>query len=270
MKVDHSLLFDTHVHLDRLAPEQAVEEALTAAGRAGVGTWLVPGVRRQHWHRLLDLAQKSRILAAPGLHPMMAGQWDDSAAAELAALLQRPECVAVGEIGLDGLLDVPRPVQERALRGQLRLAVAAGRPVLIHCRRAWGELLAILYQEEAGRVGGILHGFGGSLQIAREALRLGFGIAFGGPLTWPNARKRVDVLRGLPAEAIVLETDAPDLPPHPRRGEANRPEWLALIAAKVADIRGWTLPETARITTMNARRFLRLKHAEPDSGVQSG
>ncbi|WP_148897200.1 TatD family hydrolase [Geothermobacter ehrlichii] len=259
MKADQSQLFDTHVHLDRLGPDQDSATALAEAGRAGVGAWLVPGVRRQHWPDLLSLAGAPRIWAAPGLHPMMAGQWGAAAEVELAELLQRPECVAVGEIGLDGLLDVPFQLQEPAFRGQLRLAVAAGKPVLIHCRRAWGELLAILRQEQAGRVGGILHGFGGSPRIASEALELGFVIAFGGPLTYPNARKRVEVLRTLPVEAIVLETDAPDLPPHPHRKEPNRPEWLPLIARRVAEIRGWSLAETARITTANARRVLNLQ-----------
>ncbi|PNU19098.1 TatD family deoxyribonuclease [Geothermobacter hydrogeniphilus] len=253
-----SQLFDSHCHLDRLAPEATAGAALSAARRAGVGGWLLPGVRRRHWPDLLAIAAAdAAVRAAPGLHPMMAAQWDDSAATELTGLLRKPECAAVGEIGLDGMIDVPRRLQEKAFYEQLQLAVAAGKPVLIHCRRAWGEVLAILRRERAERVGGILHGFGGSPQIAREAVDLGFVIAFGGPLTWPNARKRVEVLRALPEDAIVLESDAPDLPPHPHRGEPNRPEWLPLIAAKVAEIRGWDSEETARITTENTRRILR-------------
>jgi len=252
-------LFDTHVHLDRLGSHQDWHLALQAAGQAGVGEWLVPGVRRQHWQVILDLAtHHAGIWAAPGLHPMMADQWDGSAGAELEGLLDRAACVAVGEIGLDGLIEVPMTAQEEAFVGQLRLAVEVGKPVLIHCRRAWGRVLEVLRREDAGKIGGILHGFGGSPEIARQALTLNFVIAFGGPLTYPNARKRIEVLRGLPDEAIVIETDAPDLPPHPHRGGENRPEWLPLIAARVAEVRGWSLEKTARITCENARRVLSL------------
>ncbi len=189
---------------------------------------------------------------------MMAAQWDTTAELELGELLQGPECLAVGEIGLDGLLEVPRELQEQAFRGQLRLAIEIGKPVLVHCRRAWGQVVDILRQEQAGRVGGILHGFGGSLEIARQALPLGFVVAFGGPLTYTNARRNIEVLQGLPAETMVIETDAPDLPPHPHRKEQNRPEWLSLIAARVAELKGWSLEETARVTTENARRVLHL------------
>lgn len=233
------------------------DEALEQATAVGVGAWLIPGVGREGWPLLTALAGKdSRVLAAPGLHPMMAAQWDRSAASGLADLLTRPQCVAVGEIGLDGLIDVDMAQQEAAFVGQLRLAIETGRPVIIHCRKAWGRLLDILRAEQAQRVGGILHAFGSSLEIARQAVALNFAIGFGGPLTWPNANKRIAVLKGLPAEAIVIETDAPDLPPHPHRGKVNRPEWLPLVAQKVAQLRNWSPEETARITSANARRVL--------------
>lgn len=239
-----------------MAPDEALEHATAA----GVGNWLIPGVDRDGWPVLTALAGKDpRVLAAPGLHPMMAPQWDGTAASGLADLLTGPRCVAVGEIGLDGLIDVDMAQQESAFVGQLRLAIETGRPVIIHCRKAWGRLLEILRAEQAQRVGGILHAFGSSLEVARQAVALNFAIGFGGPLTWPNANKRIEVLKGLPAEAIVIETDAPDLPPHPHRGQENRPEWLALIAAKVAEIRGWSPEVTARITSENARRVLKLQ-----------
>lgn len=230
------------------------------ARRAGVGSFVVPGVQRDRWSRLLLLARTypDLVMAAPGLHPQAARQWDREAGRELEGLLAEGSPVAVGEIGLDGLLDIPREIQEEAFRGQLRIAVAAGLPVLIHCRKGVERLLQILREEGGGRVGGIFHAFSGSPETARQAIGMGFGISFGGTVTYPEARRPPEVLRSVPPEWIVLETDAPDIPPHPHRGEDNRPAWLPHVAEKVAEIRGWSFEETAAITTENARRVLRI------------
>ncbi len=259
-------LFDTHVHLDCAPLSLNLKQEVGHARQAGVEYFLVPGVRRPDWPALLALVELlPEALAAPGLHPLAAHQWDAGAAAELATCLQDPKAAAVGEIGLDGLLSSPGlEVQEWAFRGQLRLAIEAGLPVLIHCRKAVGRLLQILREEGGQRVGGIFHSFSGSPESALAAIEMGFAIGFGGPLTYPNARRAPEVLREVPPEWVVLETDAPDLPPHPHRGSPNRPAYLALIAARVAEIRGWSLEETARITSTNARRVLKLK----DSGVR--
>jgi len=254
--------FDSHVHLDCLGAELPWREAVSAARRKGVAGWLVPGVRPADWPGLMLLVrQVPGAWAAPGVHPLAAGQWDRSAAQQLERLLDEDDVVAVGEIGLDGLLDVPMDVQVRAFVEQLELAVAADKPVVIHCRRAWGETLGLLKRHAVQRVGGVLHAFGSSLEIALQAVEIGFVIGFGGPLTYPGARRRVEVLQGLPAEAIVIETDAPDLPPHPHRQTANRPEWLPLIGAEVSRQRGWAMDEAARLTTDNIARVLGLDGA---------
>jgi len=195
---------------------------------------------------------------------MAAGQWSEATLSELDVLLAEPRVVAVGEIGLDGQLEIPLEVQENVFREQLSLAVAHRKPVMIHCRRAWGRVLEILRDSGAEQVGGILHAFGASLDIALQGWDLGFCCSFGGPLTYPNARKRIEVLQGLPAEAIVLETDAPDLPPHFHRGKENRPEWLPLIGKRVAELRGWGLEETARVTTENVQRILRIEGVDKE------
>ncbi|WP_429886066.1 TatD family hydrolase [Geoalkalibacter halelectricus] len=254
-----SLLFDTHVHLDCPPLATHLDTEVEAARAQGVGGFVVPGVSAASWPQLLEtVARIPEAWAAPGVHPQRAWEWNEESAAHLAALLDHPRVVAVGEIGLDGLLPAPGiAIQERALRAQLRLARAAGLPVLIHCRKAVGRLLAILREEQAQTVGGILHAFSGSIESARQAVELGFAIGFGGPLTYANARRAPEVLSALPAEWIVLETDAPDLAPHPHRGQDNRPAWLPLIAAEVARIRNWSPEETARITTENAHRILK-------------
>lgn len=260
MEHEEPILFDTHVHLDALLPARRLAGEVRQARRAGVGRFLVPGVRREGWPDLMAAVRSvPGALAAPGLHPQAAHLWNEEAAAGLRELLGAPESAAVGEIGLDGLLAGPSPqVQERAFREQLRLAIEARLPVLIHCRRATARLMAILRQEGAQRVGGILHAFSGSPETALEGISLGFAIGFGGALTYPGARRAPEVLARIPAEWVVLETDAPDLAPHPHRGEANRPCWLPLVARRAAEIRGWSGRETAGITTSNARRVLHL------------
>lgn len=256
-------LFDTHVHLDAPPLRGNLEEEVRRAREVQVRRFVVPGVWRQGWPALMESARSvAGAMAAPGLHPLAAGEWNDEAAVQLSVLLSDPLSVAVGEIGLDALVRAPSPEgQERAFRGQLRLAIEAGLPVLIHCRRATGRLLEILREEKAQRVGGIFHAFSGSLETALEGVKLGFALGFGGPLTYPNARRLLEVLGRVPQEAVVLETDAPDLSPHPLRGESNRPVNLPLIARKVAEVRGWSEEETARITTANAERVLRLTDA---------
>lgn len=253
--------FDTHVHLDCLATEGDPSSAVAAARSVGVTTLLIPGITPTGWTAMLAFAKTlPGVLVAPGVHPLAAAEWNRATARDLERLLAERPVVAVGEIGLDALLDVPQAIQEQALREQLALAVAAGKPLLLHCRRASERLLRLLDEAGAQRVGGIWHAFSGSFETAQEALRRNFAIAFGGPLTWPGARRAPEVLRRLPEEWIVLETDAPDLAPHPHRGAENRPEWLPLIGAAVAAQRGWTLAQTAAITTANARRVLRLEH----------
>jgi TatD DNase family protein len=253
-------LFDTHVHLDLLPGGCDLAAEVALAERQGVRRFLIPGVSSEGWSHLAAIAARvTGGLMAPGLHPQAAQLWNDATAERLRALLAEENAVAIGEIGLDGQLDFPPPaVQEEAFRGQLRLARDTGLPVVLHCRKATGRLLEILREEGAGERGGIWHGFSGSLETAWAAIELGFALAFGGPLTWPGARRAPEVLKELPAEWIVLESDAPDLPPHPHRGEPNRPAYLGLVAERVAALRGWSLEETARITTTNACRVLGL------------
>jgi TatD DNase family protein len=251
-------LIDTHVHLDLLGTAEDAAVLAEAARGAGVAGFLVPGVESRHWPRLLAVVRGiAGARAAPGLHPGAATTWSPRSRERLEALLADPVVVAIGEIGLDKTPGMPAmDAQERAFREQLEMAVAAGRPVSIHCRRATGRLLELLHQAEVARVGGIWHSFSGSLETARTLHRLGMAVGIGGAVTYPNARRLREVVRGLPADGFVLETDAPDLSPHPHRGRPNRPEWLGLIAEKVAEVRGWTLEETARVTSRTACRVL--------------
>jgi TatD DNase family protein len=260
MKGPAPLLFDTHVHLDASSLAEELEEEVRRARRAGVGHFVVPGVDRAGWQRVLGVAQTvDGAWAAPGLHPLAAEEWCPECERELQRLLIEPKVVAIGEIGLDTLLPSPSlNVQEQAFRAQLRLAIEAGRPVLIHCRQATGRLLDILREEGAEQVGGVFHAYSGSLETALQGIRLGFAIGVGGTVTYPNARRLPEIVQKVPKEWLVLETDAPDLAPHPHRSEVNRPAWLSLVARRVDELRGWSEAETARITTENAKRILKI------------
>ncbi|MHB1398024.1 MAG: TatD family hydrolase [Trichloromonadaceae bacterium] len=263
MNLESELYFDTHAHLDLPPLSQNLDAELRLARQQGVQGWLLPGVRRCGWTGLLACAGRHPGLwAAPGLHPMAVADWSPAACAELESMLSDEKVLAVGEIGLDACPGLPAAeVQEAALRGQIRLALAARRPLLIHCRRAFGRLLEILRQENAARVGGIFHGFSGSLEVAQDAIRLNFAIGLGGVLTRPGARRLPQLAAALPAEWLVLETDASDLSPDPVRGQVNRPAYLPYVAKALANLRGWDLQETGRLTTANARRVLGLSAA---------
>lgn len=254
------MLVDTHIHLDTLA---GLPQALDAAHARGIGTWVVPGVTPQHWPRLMaTVAATPGAWAAPGVHPQAAAQWRPELAGALQRLAAAPQSAAIGEVGLDGQTGPAMTIQEAVFRQMIGIARDTGRPLLLHSRRATGRLLELLRAERAFEVGGIAHAFSGSLDTAKTLIDLGFALGIGGVATFPDARRLAAVVGTVPAEWLVLETDAPDLSPHPHRGEENRPEWLTLVAARVAELRNWTLEETARITGDNARRVLRLPNAE--------
>ncbi len=242
-------LIDTHIHLD--APELSGEgfKLLPAARQSGIQKFVIPGVRVAGWGAMVKYAENnSGVYLAPGLHPAYADQWNDVAASQLERLAREPKVVAIGEIGLDGVVDPSRGQQEIALRGQLQIALNAGLPVLLHAREATGALLTILRELKIGkRVGGIWHGFSASLPVAEELVLLGFKIGVGPILLRDGARKLPAAVKALPLSALVLETDLPDM--------TERPETLVEIAEKVAELREISLDEVARVTTENARQL---------------
>jgi len=251
-------LFDTHIHLDRL-PRDGLGAELGRARSLGISSFLVPGITLSGWDDLTALAkQHAGLFLAPGLHPLAAESWSPEAAERLQQLLSQPAVVAIGEIGLDDKIPVPMAQQEIVFRAQLRIAVAAGLPLLLHCRGPLARCLQIFQEEQGPGVGGILHAFSGSLDLAKIALRHNLLLGFSGGITRPEARRAPEVLRALPATTFVLESDAPDQSPEPHRHERNRPVWLTLIATRCAELRHCSEAEVAAQTTANARRLLRL------------
>jgi len=247
------MLFDSHCHLDdpRLRPRLA--RLLADADAAGIGGFLVPGVAPGGWADVLAVAAaSSRIFPAVGLHPMHAALFGCELLSELRGF--SAGVVAIGEIGLDYVLSSPsRDLQQSACRAQLTLAREADIPVLIHCRKAFADLLAMLKEPGIRGIRGVVHAFSGSAEVAAECLGLGLYLSFGGAVTYANARRPLAALAAVPPERLLLETDAPDLAPEPCRGAVNVPANLALTAVRVAELKGLTLEELAKVTNGNAR-----------------
>ena len=254
-------MIDTHCHLDLEPLILQLPQMLHEAISAGVIGFVVPGVHPSGWQRMSALASEyPQILPAFGIHPMHAASADDRTLAQLAEWA--PQGVAVGEIGLDPAYTAPLDIQETAFREQLRLALKLGLPVLVHCRQAFQRTLRIMLEERADQVGGIMHAFSGSPEMAREFVRLGFTIAISGTVTWANAVKPLRLASEMALEHLVLETDAPDMTPQPYRGRFNRPAWMLETAVKVAKLRGVPLETVAAATSANATRVLRLPFNE--------
>ena len=250
-------LIDSHCHLDLEPLRAGLPQILQEAGAAGVTGFVVPGVHPDGWPGISAVAAENpEIFPAYGIHPMHAGCVNDQALGRLLELSARG--VAIGETGLDPAYTALLELQERAFREQLRVAVACGLPVLVHCRRTFQRVETILREERADRVGGIMHAFSGSVEMAREFIRLGFAISISGTVTWNNAVKPLRLARELPLEHLVLETDAPDMTPQRYRGAFNRPAWITETALRVAEIRKISPEDVARVTSDNARRILRL------------
>jgi len=247
---------DTHIHLDQLAEPSLL---LKEAEKVGVGAWVVPAIAPQQWPGVMAAAAlHERVYVAPGIHPQAAGQFQKSHLDELRQLLTRDKAVAIGEVGLDRQVEVPWQKQEELFIEMIRLAREMDKPLLIHARRSTERILELLHKEGGHRAGGIFHAFSGSLETAQRIIDKGFLLGVGGVITLQSARRLPEVVRTVPAEALVLETDAPDMTPEPHRGQPNRPAYLDLIARQVAALRGWSLAETAQRTTANACRALRL------------
>jgi len=252
------MFFDSHCHLDhpRLLPR--LPALFAAAEAAGVTRFLVPAVAPGGWQGIADLSRTfPQVAPAFGVHPMHADLLTPALLSELGKLSR--QATAIGEIGLDYTLTTPRELQKSVFRTQLALAVEKGLPVLIHCRRAFADLLAILEEETVERVGGVMHAFSGSPETARDCVRLGMHVSLAGSVTYQNALRPVAVAASVPLARLLLETDAPFLAPEPNRGEVNLPAYLLATAARVAAIRGLPLEELARATTENALRLFRLE-----------
>ena len=248
-------LIDTHCHLDLEPISSHLVGVVSRAHQAGVTQFVVPGVHPDNWSRMAVLPEQHEgIFLAFGIHPMHAATADDNNLSQLAE--RASSCVAIGEIGLDPAYTVSLERQERAFRDQLCLSVSLGLPVLVHCRQAFQRTLRILQEEHAHQVGGIMHAFSGSPEMAREFIRIGFAISISGVVTRDTAVRPLRLVRELPLESLVLETDAPDLTPQRYQGQSNEPAYMMETLRAVAKIKGIEPVAVAHCSRTISRKIL--------------
>ncbi|CAG0998444.1 putative metal-dependent hydrolase YjjV [Methylophilaceae bacterium] len=247
------MLIDTHCHLDAAEFDPDRQAVAQSALQQGVGMIVVPAVHRGNFEHVQGLAgEYAHCACALGIHPLYVQDAQPQDLDVLKSLLESGQAVAVGEIGLDFFVEgYDRERQEYFFIEQLKLAKALDLPVILHVRRSIDIILKHLRKFKPR--GGIAHAFNGSAQQANEFIKLGFKLGFGGAMTYPRALRIRQLAHDLPLEAIVLETDAPDIPPewvgsHGR----NSPGQLAGIARVFAEIRGLDVRQVAEITTNNA------------------
>ncbi|HYL11087.1 MAG TPA: TatD family hydrolase [Candidatus Acidoferrales bacterium] len=256
-------LVDSHAHIDFPQFDSDRMEMLERARAAGVTTLLAVGTGPgpEKLDAALPFAeQHDWIYASVGIHPHEAKEVTPAHYDELARLAQHPRVIAWGEIGLDYHYDFsPREVQQKVFRAQLALAARAKLPVIIHCREAWPDCLAVLKDDwRSTGLGGILHCFSGTLEEARKGLEMDFLVSFAGNSTYPKAQNLREVAREIPLGRLLIETDAPYLAPQAHRGKRNEPAYVAEVARTLAGVRNLAPDELAAATAENFRRLFGL------------
>lgn len=253
------VLIDSHCHLDMEAFDDDRSEVVKRAEEAGIKYLINAGSDRHGNIRCLELSREyPNLYPAVGIHPHDAKTLDEPLFKELKKWAKGPKVVAVGEIGLDyHYLHSPKGVQIEAFKQQVGLARGLALPLIVHSREAKNDTLRVLREEAAG-IPGVLHCFSGDMDMAKKAMELGFHISIAGPVTFKNAAGMREVARFIPDEFLLIETDAPYLSPVPLRGKRNEPSFLKHTAEVVAEIRGVSLSDLARITTHNAMRLFKI------------
>lgn len=251
-------MIDSHVHLNHPDFKEDFDAVLERAREAGVSHMVNIGFDMASSRETVALAERYPfIYGAVGVHPHDAKTYDDVVERELETLLDHPRVIAVGEIGLDFYRDLtPRDAQRDVFRSQLRLAARRDMPIIIHCRDAFSDIITLLRQE-SDTYTGIFHAFTGDAGMAQEVLDLGFHIGIGGVVTFRNSNL-AEVVTGLPAESIVLETDCPYLTPVPYRGKRNEPSYLKYVVDKISDARRQPAADIMAETDRNFARAMRL------------
>jgi TatD DNase family protein len=250
------MFIDSHCHID--FPDLAVreDELLSNMRAQKVSHALCVSVNIEQWPRVTGMASRhDNVFASLGVHPDYEDVTEPDVA-QLVKLSDHPRVVAIGETGLDYFrLTGDLEWQRERFRTHIRAARECGKPLIVHTRSAAEDTLAIMREERAGDVGGVMHCFTESLEVAEAAIDMGFCISFSGIVTFKNAQSLRDVAKTIPARALLIETDSPYLAPVPYRGRMNEPSFVPHVAAELARVRDMSLEEVARITTDN---FFRL------------
>lgn len=255
------MLIDSHAHLEMEEFEKDLEAVVRRAKESGVEYIFTVGTEAKDWKRALEIANAHpRIYAILGVHPHNAKEIDERTYSTLKELCRSEKVRAYGEIGLDFFRNrSPRDVQIRRFREQIGLARELLLPIVVHDRDAHKETLDILKSEKANQCGGIIHCFSGDYKMAKECIDMGFYISVPGTITFKNAAEFQEIVRILPLDSLLVETDAPFLAPVPFRGKRNEPGFVRHTARKVAELKGMTLEKVAEVTTRNALKIFRIE-----------
>ncbi|MBJ7896451.1 TatD family hydrolase [Bacillus atrophaeus] len=254
------MLFDTHVHLNAEQYDTDLEEVIQRAREEKVDHVVVVGFDHPTITRAMELIEEYDFMyAAIGWHPVDAIDMTDEDLLWIKELSAHEKVVAIGEMGLDYHWDKsPKDVQKEVFRKQIALAKEVRLPIIIHNRDATEDVVTILKEEGAEAVGGIMHCFTGSVEVARQCMDMNFYLSFGGPVTFKNAKKPKEVVKEIPNDRLLIETDCPFLTPHPFRGKRNEPSYVKYVAEQIAELKGMTYEEVAAVTTENAKRLFRI------------
>ncbi|PLY04023.1 MAG: radical SAM protein [Desulfuromonas sp.] len=248
-------LIDSHAHLDSGQYNQDRAETIQRALDNGISHMLTIGCDMESSAASVAIAEEyPQVYAAVGVHPHDALEISDETLDQLRTMLAHPKVVALGEIGLDYFRDrSPRDVQRTAFRRQIQLAKEVGKPIIVHDRDAHDEVLEILVAENAAEVGGVLHCFSGDLEMAHKCLDLGFYLSFPGPITYPKNEETREIVKAIPLDRLLVETDCPYLSPQKFRGKRNEPAYVRYTAEKMAEIKRLSIADIARVTSRNCR-----------------
>ncbi len=254
-------LIDTHSHLDFEQFDTDREQVIQRARDAGVSHIMVSSITARNWDSVKQLTEKYQTLhAAYGLHPVFIQEYKPSHLDQLRQQLSQSNAIAIGECGLDffikGISDEERQLQLTVFIKQLKLAQEFNLPLIIHARKSLDIILKHLRQHKGVR--GVIHSFSGSEQQAKQLIDLGFYLGFGGPITYTRAHRLHRLIRSLPLEAMVLESDAPDQPDAAHHGMRNEPAYLPHIVQTMAELRNCNVLEIAAKTTHNAQQLFNL------------
>ena len=254
------MLIDTHTHLDDARYNDDRDTMIARAREAGVSTFITIGCDLATSRSAAELAGRHPfVYATVGVHPHevkhIADDWYD----ELRRLARYDNVVAYGEIGLDYHYNhSPPTLQRERFREQVCLARELSLPIVIHTREAQDDTIAILKEEHAAEVGGVFHCFSGDARLAKDALDLGFFLSFSGVITFQNAAMLRDIVKTVPVDRILIETDCPYLTPVPHRGTRNEPAYVRFVADKIAELKTISAEEVGTITTRNAQRVFKI------------
>ncbi len=250
------MLVDSHCHIDLPELADNLPDVLEQMHLNGVRGGICIGVTLEDFPRIQSLVRTNpRVVATVGVHPENTGV-REATVNELVELAQAPEVVAIGETGLDYYWHKDQPEWQRdRFRTHIRAARELGKPLVIHNRDATQDVLRLMAEEKAGEVGGVLHCFTESWEVAQTALDLGFHLSISGIVTFKNAAQVKDVARRVPLDRLLVETDAPYLAPAPYRGKLNQPGYVRYVAEEIARLREIPFEEVAKATTENCFRL---------------